>query len=202
MRDCLVLVDVFDDFAHEDGDALRASFVSRFDGLSSLVSSARGRRLPVVYANDPGGIFDGNVSRIVARARGGPAGGLVDALVPADGDRFIVKPRYSAFDSTPLALILRELEIERLVLAGMSTEGCIAQTAIAAREEGFKVTVVPSACATVDAELENIALAYLARVAGVRLESHPLALVRADEGLPTPPLADRPAPPVAADPQG
>jgi ferritin-like metal-binding protein YciE len=63
--------------------------------------------------------------------------------VPRPDDRLAVKPRYSAFDSTPLALNLRELAIERIVLAGMSTEGCVAQTAIASKEEGFKVTVVP-----------------------------------------------------------
>jgi nicotinamidase-related amidase len=51
----------------------------------------------------------------------------------------------------------------------MSTEGCVAQTAIAAKEEGLKVTVVPAACATVDGELERIALAYLERVVGVLL---------------------------------
>ena len=69
-----------------------------------------------------------------------------------------------------MALILRQLGIERIVLAGMSTEGCVAQTAIAGKEKEFKVTVVPSACATADAELEQIALSYLERVVGVRIE--------------------------------
>ena len=170
MRDCLVLVDLFDDFGHEDGEALLASFCARLEGISLLLSCARGRQLPVVYANDPAGVFDGDVRRIVARARAGPARARVEPLVPLPGDRFVVKPRYSAFDSTPLALILRQLEIERIVLAGMSTEGCVAQTAIAGKEKGFKVTVVPSACATVDAELEQIALSYLERVVGVRIE--------------------------------
>jgi len=63
----------------------------------------------------------------------------------------------------------RDLAIERLVLAGMTAEGCVAQTAIAGGEKGFKVTVVPSACATIDPELERIALAYLERVVGVQL---------------------------------
>ena len=85
----------------------------------------------------------------------------------------MIKPRYSAFDSTPLALILRELGIERIVLAGMTTEGCVAQTAIAGKEEGYKVTVVPPACATIHPELESIALAYLERVVGVRLADVP-----------------------------
>jgi nicotinamidase-related amidase len=173
MRDCLVLVDVFDDFGHEDGQALLASFVSRAPQLRRLVDAARKDRIPVVYANDTGGLFDGDVRRIVADARAGPAGELIDALAPIAGDRFVVKPRYSAFDSTPLALILRELEVERILVAGMTTEGCVAQTAIAGKEEGYKVSVVASACATVDPELERIALAYLERVVGVVLAEPP-----------------------------
>jgi nicotinamidase-related amidase len=57
----------------------------------------------------------------------------------------------------------------------MTTEGCVAQTAIAAKAEGYKVTVAPSACATVDPELESIALAYLERVVGVVLTELPSA---------------------------
>jgi nicotinamidase-related amidase len=169
MRDCLVLVDVFDDFDHEDGAALLASFESRFDDLRSLLHGARERGIPVVYANDTANIFDGDARGVVETARSGPAGARIDALAPVQGDRFVIKPRYSAFDSTPLRLILRDLEVERIVVAGMTTEGCVAQSAIDAKEEGLKVTVVPAACATIDTEVEAIALAYLERVVGVRL---------------------------------
>lgn len=169
MRDCLLLVDVFDDFSHEDGGELLASFDERFPKLRALVADARGRGIPVIYANDPAEAFDGDARAVVDRARTGPAGARVDDIAPRDGDRFVVKPRYSAFDSTPLQLVLEHLGVERIVLAGMTTEGCVAQTAIAAREHGYKVTVDASACATVDEELEEIALQYLTRVVGVRL---------------------------------
>ncbi len=52
----------------------------------------------------------------------------------------------------------------------MPTEGCVAQTAIAARELGFKVTVLAVACATVNERLERVALEYLEAVAGVRVD--------------------------------
>ena len=54
----------------------------------------------------------------------------------------MIKLRYSAFDHTPLALILEELGCERLLLAGMPTEGCVTQSTIAARELGFTVSVL------------------------------------------------------------
>lgn len=60
----------------------------------------------------------------------------------------------------------------------MTTEGCVAQTAIAAREAGYKVTVVTSACATIDEAVERIALDYLDRVVGVQLASDAATIAR------------------------
>jgi nicotinamidase-related amidase len=51
----------------------------------------------------------------------------------------------------------------------MSTEGCVTQTAIDAREAGLKGSVVAPACCTVDLELEEFALGYLARVVGAQI---------------------------------
>ena len=173
MNDALWLVDVLNDFLHEDGDALLASFRVRHGALSAELESARGS-MPVVYANDDWGRWDANapglVRSAVAHGRGGE---LVAAIAPRDGDRVVLKPRYSAFDSTPLEILLRQLEIEHLLLAGMATEMCVTQTAIAARELGFKVTVLPDACACVDERLEHIALEYLRDVVGVRLAAGP-----------------------------
>ena len=87
-------------------------------------------------------------------------------------DAFVLKPRYSAFDHTPLVMLLRELGVERLLLAGAATEGCVVQSGIDARELGFKVTILAAACATIDPELEQISLKYAEQVAGIRVESH------------------------------
>ena len=128
--------------------------------------------MPVLYANDNHGVWDGDARRLVRQAiEEGLGGDLVEAVAPQDGDRFVVKPRYSAFDHTPLDIILRELEVERILLAGTATEGCVVQTAIDAREKGFKVTVLAGACATNDPRLEKIALEYLESVVGARLSA-------------------------------
>jgi nicotinamidase-related amidase len=180
MRDCVLLVDLFNDFRHEDGDVLLACFRERFPDLQALIQTSRQRATPIIYANDSFGIFDGDAGGVVERARRGQAGNHVEVIAPRREDRFVVKPRYSAFDHTPLALILGDLGIERILLAGMSTERCVTQTAIGGRESGFKITVVASACCTVDLELEEIALAYLERVVGVRVAAS-LAEAIADE---------------------
>jgi nicotinamidase-related amidase len=171
VNEALLLVDVLNDFRHEDGDALLASFRERHDALAAELGRARGS-LPVVYANDDWGRWDANAPGLVRSAvEEGRGGELVAAIAPRERDRIVLKPRYSAFDSTPLEILLRQLEVEHLRLAGMATEMCVTQTAIAARELGFKVTVLPDACACVDARLERIALEYLRDVVGVRLDA-------------------------------
>ena len=172
MNDALLLVDVINDFRHEDGEKLLAAFRGRHAGLVAAVEQARGNEIPIVYANDNRGVWDGNRDRLVADAvENGLGGELVDTIAPDENDRFVVKPRYSAFDHTPLELILRSLDIERILLAGMSTEGCVVQTAIDGRELGFKITVLRDACASPDERLEQVALAYLEEVVGARLQS-------------------------------
>jgi nicotinamidase-related amidase len=170
VRDALLIVDVFQDFEHEDGDALLRSFRARQPALVRALDEARKRGVPVVYANDSHGVWDGDAPRLVRAAIEGKGGELVFAVAPQEGDRFVVKPRYSAFDHTPLEIILRDLEIERILLAGAATEMCVIQTAIDAKEEGFKVTILADACATADENIEQLAFEYAKKVVGAFVE--------------------------------
>jgi len=173
MRDALLVLDLFQDFAHEDGQALLGSLSERRDALAGVIDGARRSAVPLVFANDHPGIWDSDAQRIVKEALAGPGGGILRPLAPRSGERFVLKPRYSAFDHTPLAVVLEELGCERVVLVGMTTEGCVAQSAIDARELGYKVSLASAACATTDKRVERIALEYLAEVVGVRLITEP-----------------------------
>jgi nicotinamidase-related amidase len=167
IRDVLLVVDVIDDFRHSDGEALLASFRARVSGMVAVLRTARDAGVTVIYANDNRGIWDGDAGRLVTEAtERGFGADVVQQLEPCDEDRFLVKPRYSAFDLTPLPLLLRELGAQRLILIGATTEMCVAQTAIDARERGYKVTVLADACACVDPTAEQIALSYLRSVTG------------------------------------
>jgi nicotinamidase-related amidase len=170
MQDAFLLVDLINDFHHEDGEALLSSFRQRQSSLRDELTRARGS-MPVIYANDDWGRWDSNAPALVREAvENGLGGELVAEVAPRPGDYFLLKPRYSAFDSTPLEPLLRRLGTERLLLAGAATEMCVTQTAIAARELGFRVTVLADACACVDERQERIALEYLRAVVGVWIQ--------------------------------
>jgi nicotinamidase-related amidase len=170
MRTALLLVDVLSDFEHPQGERLAAAFRDAVPALGEVIGEARSRQMIIVYANDVVGRWTEGREQMVERALTGPAGEAMRQVAPQPQDVFVVKPRYSAFDHTPVRLILASGGIERIVLAGTATEMCVAQTAIDAREVGLKVTVVPRACASIDKRMAEIALEYLEQVAGVFLE--------------------------------
>lgn len=170
MRDALVVIDLLQRFDHEDGDALLASLRGRLPGLVDALDRARADGTPVVYVNDLDGRWDSNAPALVRDALDGPGGDALAEVAPREGDRILLKPRYSIFDHTPLVILLRELEVERLLLAGAATEMCVVQSAIDARELGFKVSILAGACATTDPELERLAFEYAERVVGARVE--------------------------------
>jgi nicotinamidase-related amidase len=170
MRDALLLVDLIQQFRHDEGERLLQSFRERLPAMQAAIANARSSGMPVLYVNDSAGRWDSDAPALVRSAVEERGGGDVVALVaPQNGDRFVLKARYSGFDHTPLAILLAELEVERLLLVGAATEGCVVQTAIDARELGFKVTIIADACATNDEHLERIALHYAEQVGGVHV---------------------------------
>ncbi len=167
VEDALVLIDVVNRFDHEDGEKLLRSFRERLPGLRAALRKARASGVPVVYVNDSADRWTSDAPGLVAAAVANPLGGAEIAQVkPEPEDPFLIKPRYSAFDHTALVLLLRSLEVERIILAGAATEMCVVQSAIDARELGFKVTILADACASVDYKMEQLALTYAKRVVG------------------------------------
>ncbi len=168
--DALLVVDVLNDFDHEDGDLLLDSFRERAASMEDVVRAARATGVPVVFVNDDRDRWDSDAPRLARDAAAGRGGDVVEPLLPHESDRVVLKHRYSAFDHTSLEILLDSLGAERVVLVGAATEGCVVQTAIDARELGLKATIVVDACATTDPELERTSLRYAEQVGGIRLE--------------------------------
>jgi nicotinamidase-related amidase len=168
--DALLVVDVFNDFDHEDADSLLASFHERGATIVQAIEAAREANVPVVYVNDDRDRWDSDAPALAREAAEGRGGEVVRRLLPREGDRVLLKHRYSAFDHTALDLLLGAESTERVVVAGAATEGCVVQTALDAREHGLKATILADACATTDAVLEATALRYAQDVGGIRVQ--------------------------------
>ena len=165
------MLDVLADFEHEDGASLLASFRERGTGMVEAIEAARAGGVPVIYVNDDRDRWDGDAPALGDEAANGPGGDVVKPLLPRPGDHVLLKHRYSAFDHTALDLLLASLRVERVLLVGASTEGCVVQTALDAREHGLKATIFTDACATADRRLEDTALRYAEDVGGIRVRA-------------------------------
>jgi nicotinamidase-related amidase len=168
--DVLLVVDVFDDFSHDDAEKLLASFRSRGATMARAIALAREADVPVIYVNDDRDRWDSDAPALVREATNGPGGQIIQELLPRQGDHFLLKHRYSAFDHTALELLLETKSAERVLILGAATEGCVVQTALDAREHGLKTTIIADACATTDEELESTALRYAEDVGGIYVQ--------------------------------
>lgn len=92
---------------------------------------------------------------------------IVDALTPNEDELVIDKNTASAFNSTGIEWMLRNMGITTLVIAGMATDMCVETTARDAADRGFDVILVEDAAATFFAHHHYAALSSFARVFGV-----------------------------------
>ncbi|MDX6481653.1 MAG: hypothetical protein QOG85_2163 [Gaiellaceae bacterium] len=138
--------------------------------MAQAIRLARDAGAPVIYVNDDRDRWDSDAPALAREAANGRGGEVVRDLLPQEGDRVVLKHRYSGFDHTALELLLEAEATERVLLVGAATEGCVVQTALDARERGLKATILVDACATTDEELEATALRYASDVGGIYVE--------------------------------
>ncbi len=83
---------------------------------------------------------------------------IIDEIAP-QGDDFVLDKSYaSAFYGTPLVNYLVGLGADTLIIAGVSTGGCVRATAVDAVSRGFNVAVVADAVADRIAASHKVAL--------------------------------------------
>ena len=56
----------------------------------------------------------------------------------------------SAFNSTPIDLFLRNMNVQTVVLTGLASDQCVLATALDAADRGFHVIIAADACANLD----------------------------------------------------
>jgi nicotinamidase-related amidase len=161
----LVLVDLQNDWFADD--ELARCRDDLLDQANRLVDRARRAGAPVVevrtvHAEDRSTwalnmLADGEGVAI----EGTPGADRLDGLLPIDD--VVLKTRDSAFHDTDLAQRLRALGVDEIVLAGVSTESCIAATAEDGYANDFRVVLVEDATASVEPELHEATLDRLAK---------------------------------------
>jgi nicotinamidase-related amidase len=163
VKSALIVVDMLNEYDHEDADVLVESVREALPRMRRHVERAAREGAPIVYDNDNYGDWSAGRQEIVERATAGRAADLVAPIAPADGTWFIAKARHSIFYETQLEYLLREQEIERVVLVGQVTEQCILYSALDAYVRHFQVAIPQDAVAGIHPDLADAALRMMER---------------------------------------
>ena len=164
-----MVVDVINDFVYGALGSKRS--VRIVANIWKLIYNARANGFPVIYIADahlPKGDREFEVWPPHA-VEGTEGAQIVDEIAPEAGEYYIKKRRYSGFYATGLDSLLRELEVDTVVLTGLVTNICIQHTAADAFFRGYSV-IVPRDCVEAPSdEIQETSLRYMEEMYGAKI---------------------------------
>ena len=107
----------------------------------------------------------GPMGRILIR--GEPGQDIIPELYPIPGEPVIDKPGKGAFYATELLNILRNRDIESLIICGVTTEVCVHTTVREANDRGYRCIVPGDCCASYFPEFHEMGLRMIAAQGGI-----------------------------------
>ncbi|CAF1439996.1 unnamed protein product [Didymodactylos carnosus] len=101
----------------------------------------------------------GPMGRILVRGEPGQA--IMSDVAPLPNEYVIDKPGKGAFYKTNLAKLLEEKEINRLIVCGVTTDGCVQATLREANDRGYECLLIENATASYAPEFKQTTLEML-----------------------------------------
>jgi nicotinamidase-related amidase len=188
VRSALVVIDVQVDFASPDGAMARmgadlSGVEAALDNVEALIGAARRVGVCVAFARvitspqtDSTALKNLNARKGLAPSaldicRAGDRGCEYYRVGPHPGEIEVSKLLFSAFHGADLDRQLRELEVDTLILVGLTTNCCIDATARDAFHLDYNVFVVSDATAAYGEAAQRQALDALAQNCGLIVET-------------------------------
>src|SRR3954471_2438320 len=152
----LLLIDVINDLEFDGNEQLVANAPAMARRLRALKARARRAGIPAIYINDNFGKWRSDFRTLVAHCvkDNVPGRDVARLLKPKRDDYFVLKPKHSAFYQTTLDVLLENLRVRTVVLAGIAGNNCVLFSANDAYMRDFRV-VVPSDCIVSNTAEEN-----------------------------------------------
>lgn len=170
-RTALLVVDIqntYMEIPDDDGEARRwAPFHERMKEIvipntARLIETCRQRGVEVIFARIAC-LTENGRDRSLSQKKEGfnnlllPKDSHASAIVPelpvGEDEIVVLKTTDSALTGTNLRLLLRNLEVENVVVTGIFTDQCISSTVRSLADESFNVVVVEDCCAAGTMEL-------------------------------------------------
>ncbi len=163
-RPAVIVVDISNGFALPQSP-LGGDFQPEIEANISLLKAAQKQQIPVffttvVYDNDAqASVFRQRIPALNTLQRGSTwidiHNDLRDYVLP---NRIIEKHHPSAFFGTNLYEQLQQLNIDSLIITGLTTSGCVRATCVDGLQYNFICTVVTEACGDRNEEAHKMSL--------------------------------------------
>jgi nicotinamidase-related amidase len=158
----LLVIDMLRDFVEEDGSLPVPGAKKLLGPINSVIKEFRESGEPVIFVCDSHDEDDREFKAWPKHAVTGSRGAeIVDGLDKRDTDRVVLKKRYSAFYNTELDGVLKENNVDVLVLTGVLTDICVMHTAVDAAMRNYGVKVLKDCTASVSDERHEWALQHI-----------------------------------------
>lgn len=132
------------------------------DNIAKVIKAARRVGIPIMYTKAGHRKDHSDVAQTIIDlepskkmsiiVEGTPEAEIVDELKPSADDYIITKRRHGAFYNTDLELLLRSRRLDTLIVTGVLTDACVADTVTGARERDFHVIILSDCCASMTKE--------------------------------------------------
>jgi nicotinamidase-related amidase len=152
-------------------DRFKDGKVSYLSRVSEAIKAARTAGINIIYIKPCFRPGHPEISqRNLTAAKVASFGGIVEGdssvdispeIAPLERDIVVTKRRVSAFSGTDLECVLRGLNIDSLVLAGIATSGAVLSTVRQAADLDYSITVVGDLCFDADPEVHRVLVAKI-----------------------------------------
>ena len=156
-KSALVVIDMLNAYDFDEAEQLAESVRDALPNIRRLIDRAREDGVPIIYVNDNYGDWNSSAEELLETAKRGQFPDLVEQIAPGDDVKFVIKGKHSIFYGTPLEYLLKELEVDRLVLTGQVTEQCVLYSALDAYIRDLDVAVPRDAVAHIHQDLSDAA---------------------------------------------
>ena len=163
-RPVLIVIDMLNDYLTEWEPVSRSLLVA---SINELVGLFRASGCPVVWLRqefepDLSDAFPEMRSKGISKTvKGTPGCEIWPELHVQTSDIVVVKKRYSAFFRTSLDVVLQDLKVEEIVLAGINTHACIRMAAIDAYQRDWPVVLAADGVDSYDREHHLVPMKYM-----------------------------------------
>ncbi|MFQ6065559.1 MAG: cysteine hydrolase family protein, partial [Candidatus Bathyarchaeia archaeon] len=138
--EALIVIDMLNDFVTGKLKTERAKHI--IPNIKKLIQTARKADVPVIYSNDAHLPVDSELHKWGGHAMKGTEGAeVIPQLKPSGGDYVLEKRTYSGFFETGLDLLLRDMDVDTIVLTGLHTNICVRHTAADGFFRGYRIVV-------------------------------------------------------------